>query len=133
MITITLLDFSSGDVTVKIGKETHDCHDSDIPTILANRNADEPVTLKRAYASGSHATNVGECRAEHINGLHTPASQGERQCHATESSNTPPTASDRKESPTHSGPRWSSRHSPTTSGTYETRKHVDRAGNQQGR
>lgn len=60
-MTITLLDFSSGDV--RVDRCQH--RDSEVPAILRTLPADTPVTQRRDYAAGTRQTTAGALLREY--------------------------------------------------------------------
>ena len=66
MLTITLLDFSSGDITVTHTDGTEEsCTERTLLPILERYKDKEPAELKRSYSPGKHNTDVGDIRSEH--------------------------------------------------------------------
>ncbi len=68
-MTITLLDFASGDVTVKDNSPSFDTTDGCVPAILRSLPPTAVVTQRRAYSAGKRKLTVASLLKEYDSGL----------------------------------------------------------------
>jgi hypothetical protein len=64
MLTVTLLDFSTGDLRIAENGTEVEVSGTEGAALVLAKSDETPVLLKRAYAGGVHAVTVGELRAQ---------------------------------------------------------------------